>query len=298
MKKFMVRILCCFIPGRNNRHKIRHVLLDSKMNQTNENFEHHINNIIQNTINQDIFSFGYSMQAFINRNIEKKLSTALLHQKTFTKFKAIHTGQDIVILATGPSLNNFKPIKNAIYIGVNSAFKYDKVKLNYLFAQDYLGCKDYIDEMDCYQGNRCIKFYGLTTEFDGQWARVIPEHNAIKARALRYRTDWEKIDNFEPRLAYDISTTALGCFGSVVFPAIQFALWTNPKRIYLVGCDCSNLGHFDNTSSENLQRLIGPWNAVKRFVDVYYPATEIISVNPVGLRGLFTDLDQRINNEK
>lgn len=30
MKKFMVRILCCFIPGRNNRHKIREYFLATK----------------------------------------------------------------------------------------------------------------------------------------------------------------------------------------------------------------------------------------------------------------------------
>ena len=32
------------------------------------------------------------------------------------------------------------------------------------------------------------------------------------------------------------------------------------------------------------------WKELKRFAEVYYPTTEIISVNPVGLRGMFKDL--------
>ena len=276
----MVRILCCFVPSRNARHKIRETLLP------------HPENTITGKI--EINDLMYRMFVFMNRNIEKKISTAVLHQNTFARFKAIHSGQDIVIVATGPSLKKFKPIKNAIYIGVNSAFKYKKIKFDYLFAQDYLGCKDYIDEMDEYTGHHCVKFYGLTTEFDDEWKRVIPESYAIKANALRYRTDWEDVNGpFECKFAYDISTMSLGCFGSIVFPAIQFALWTNPKRIYLVGCDCSNFGHFDETASEDLRRLIDPWKKLKSFAKTYYPETEIISINPVGLRGMFKDLDQK-----
>lgn len=302
MKKFLVRILCCFIPGRKNRHKIREYFSDNINNLIINETMHavdEIQNIKQDisvqtdTIKEHTFILRHETELFINRNIQKQISTALLHQKTFTNFKAIHTGKDIVILATGPSLNNFKPIKNAIYIGVNSAFKYDKVKLDYLFAQDYSGMHDYIDLMDAYTGNDCIKFYGLTTEFDGGYQRVIPETHAIRAKALRYRTDWEKLDGpFDCSFAYDISSVALGCFGSVVFPAIQFALWTNPKRIYLVGCDCSNAGHFDKTTGEDMSYLLQPWQKLKKFISVYYPETEIISVNPVGLRGLFKDLEQ------
>ena len=33
-------------------------------------------------------------------------------------------------------------------------------------------------------------------------------------------------------------------------------------------------------------------NEIKKFVETYYPETEIISVNPVGLKGIFKDLYQ------
>lgn len=78
----------------------------------------------------------------------------------------------------------------------------------------------------------------------------------------------------------------------MAFPAIQFALWTNPKTIYLVGCDCSS-GHYDGSGSEsNLEYLIEPWKKLKKFRDIWYPLTKIVSVNPVGLKGIFEDLYQ------
>jgi len=230
---------------------------------------------------------------FINRIVEKKLSTMQLHQRTFPQFKAKHTGQDVVILATGNTLNHYEKIPKAIHIGVNRAFEFDKVKLNYLFAQDYFATKDFIDAMDEYKGNKCQKFYGITVEW-GDYIRVIPESHAIKANALRYRTDIEQIAGFRYNFAYDLSSQALGCFTSIAFPAAQFALWTNPKRIFLVGCDCNMQNHFSGDSTiEDLARLIAPWKEFKKFAMVYYPDTEIISINPVGLRGVFRDVYTR-----
>ena len=49
--------------------------------------------------------------------------------------------------------------------------------------------------------------------------------------------------------------------------------------------------HFAGDATiENLARLTAPWREFKRFVQVYYPETEIISVNPVGLKGIFRDV--------
>ncbi len=298
MKKFFVNIICAFIPNDEYRRDVRRRLLgrahapQAPAGAENKAFVENLTQIKQQLT--AIHNTLILLPAIINRNTEKKLSTAMMHQKTFLPFKAIHSGQDIVIVATGPSLKDFKPIKNAVYIGVNNAFLYPGVKLDYLFAQDYLAVSDNIKEMNKYRRGKCKKFYGLTTEFhaaDG-FRRVIPERDAIAADAYRYRTDWEDLAGFENRLAFDISTQPLGCFGSIVFPAVQFALWTNPKRIYLVGCDCSNLGHFDDTQSEDLTRLIEPWRKLKEFQSVYYPNTEIISVNPVGLAGMFADMYQ------
>ncbi len=240
-----------------------------------------------------------SQQIFItennlNRLVQNNISTAFLHQKTFSRFKGCHQGQELVILATGPSAEKYQPIRNAIHIGVNRAFQLNKANLDYVFIQDYSGkTPEYINELDNYNRNNCIKFYGLTCEWLKNTNRVIPESHAIKANALRYRTDWADIESFKSQFAYDISTQPLGCFGTIVFPALQFALWTYPKKIYLVGCDCDLSGYAYSKTERNYllpDKLIQAYYEFKTFANKYYPDIEIISVNPVGLKGVFKEL--------
>jgi hypothetical protein len=78
---------------------------------------------------------------------------------------------------------------------------------------------------------------------------------------------------------------------------LQFIFWTNPKRIYLVGCDCNQKGHFNDQNekgkeiiwSEGLIEMIESYKNIKEFRNLFYPETEIISINPVGLKGMFND---------
>ncbi len=231
--------------------------------------------------------------AQINRCQQNNLSTMMLHQKTFNQFKCKYRNQDIVIVATGPSANNYQPIPNAIHIGVNRAFQMNKVDFDYYFIQDFSGkTPEYIDQLDDYNKDSCIKFYGLTNEWIYDSNRTIPETHAVRANALRYRTDWADISGFFSKFAYDISTQPLGCFGSIVFPALQFALWTYPKRIYLVGCDCSLSGYAYDPNDKNYlipNDIIAAYKSFKDFAHKYYPDVEIISINPVGLKGMFKD---------
>ena len=122
-----------------------------------------------------------------------------------------------------------------------------------------------IKDINNYQGNNCIKFYGITPH---PW--YIPESFAIKANALRYFTDYHpKIQVSE--FAFHITTQALGDFLSVIFPSLQFALYTNPKRIYIVGCDLTNNHFYDNkTTLNNYYNTYYPtWQKFKKFAQIY-----------------------------
>lgn len=232
----------------------------------------------------------------LNRLNQVNLSTAFMHMQTFPKFKGIHQGRDIVLVASGVTAEKYLPKQDAIHIGVNRSFQIGRgrIPMDYIFIQDFSGkTPEYIDELDEYRKGQCTKFYGLTTEWHPTVNRVIPESHAIKAGALRYRTDWAPIDGFEPQFAYDISTQPLGCFGSIVFPALQFALWTYPKRIYLVGCDCTTSGYAYDKNYQNFlipHRIVEAYRKFKVFANKYYPDVEIISINPVGLKGIFKDI--------
>jgi len=220
--------------------------------------------------------------------IQRSISTAALHQKTFSKFKNIHQGQEIVLVACGPTAKDYKRIDGAIHIGVNRAFRLENIDLHYLFIQDYHLGKSCLQAANQYKPESCKKFYGLIDHYSDH---IIPESDASKANALRYRTDY-MLNYKKSQFRYFIDSEPLGDFGSVAFSAIQFALWTNPRTIYLIGCDCSE-GYFDGQASTmSATHLVLPWIQLKEFAHVYYPETEIKSIYPIGLKGLFDEHKQ------
>lgn len=236
------------------------------------------------------------------RKVARLQSIAILHQQTFSKFKGCNKWKNVAIVGAGPSLDKFIPIDNCLYVGLNSAVLFSKIKYDYLFTIDKAGLVKSLDQFCNYD---CIKFVG-DQNLGPKWQISESVVAKMKGDVLRYKTDIGLFSN--SGLALDIDSQPLGNFNTVSLQALQFVLYTNPAKIYLVGIDCSNLGHFGNHDSisecqsnlssrgEDLniwaRQTMDAWCSAKDFVDQYYPDTEIISVNPVGLRGLFKDLDQ------
>ena len=79
---------------------------------------------------------------------------------------------------------------------------------------------------------------------------------------------------------------------SIVFPSVQFALYSGFKKIYLVGCDCNGFFHsqnFLNNKQNNPQidmDLVYWWKQIYNFKNTYYPSTNIININPIGLKNV------------
>ena len=228
----------------------------------------------------------------INGSIAHALSVYNLHQQVFPKYKNIHQGKEVVIVATGPSLKDYIPIEDAIHIGVNRAFQFDKVKLDYYFLQDYGGSTpEYFQEAMDYEGNNVKKFFGMLlnkTGFDFMNHILIPESKTLLANAERYYCHpfWDM------KIPHDITTYHFVGQASVVFPALQFALWTDPAKIYLVGCDCTENGYFDSEDKNylDINPTIEGYYKFKEYAKIHYPDTEIISINPVALKDCFKDV--------
>lgn len=219
-----------------------------------------------------------------NELISHNISVSNLHQKIFPKYKNINYGRDVVLIATGKTLTDFVPLNDAVYVGVNRAFQYDKVKFDYLFIQDYSNAtRTYFNDFIAYEPAK--KFCGIMAE--EIWPQcIIPEGKCRNVE--RYYVD---PPSRRCHFTRDISSEAFADSYSVVFPTMQFILWTNPKRIFVVGCDCSNSGHFNKQkNSLNIDKVLEGWKNLKEFAAIHYPDTEIISVNPVGLKGLFKDI--------
>lgn len=228
----------------------------------------------------------------------KTLVMNQVHRETFGEYKNKYNGKEVVVVATGPSLNNYKPIPNAIHVGINKAFLQDIVPLDYYFAFDYHGIIDFIEQITDEKYKDVKKFYGICFETladcreKDQRDHVIPESLAIRHNAKRFYTySYRNAHYFKTMFHHEIDKSWL-TDASVAIVAAQFALFTNPKRIYLVGCDCSDR-YFEGTKAPKpMGFLVKHWKDFKDFASLYYPETEIVSVNPVGLKGVFTDLYQ------
>lgn len=267
MKKVFINIVCAFIPSKLLRHKIR------------QNF---------------LMTIKKPEEEKIDILLKNSILSAHSHPKVFSEYKNKFAGRDVVLVATGPSLAKFKPIKGAIYVGLNRAFQWTGAPLDFLFMQDYCG----LDYIDLAENIPAKKFYGILRHdmfYKNGRSPMIPESIAIRHGASRYyvnATHDYKI-NMDLDFAYDISVQTLTCYGSVAFPAMQFILYCNPRRIYLVGCDTNHSGYFNGGKNNlGLTWVMRGWLKMKEFAKTFYPETEIISVNPVGLRGLFKDLEQ------
>ena len=212
-----------------------------------------------------------------------------LHQETFSPYKNKHVGAEMVLLASGPSIALYNPFPHAIHVGVNRSFLKENIALDYLFIQDKSAFGEGLKKKIInYKGNNVTKFFGILSGNSSKWN--IPESWSLQAGARRYYTS---AGIMEDRFSLDLSNQCIGDFSSVVFAAVQFMLWCNPRKIYLVGCDCTNAPYaFDKSKVTTIRpsQIIKNWKEFKYFAGTYYPDTEIISVNPIGLKGLFKEL--------
>ena len=208
-----------------------------------------------------------------------------IHSKTFPQYKNIHEGKEVVVVACGPTMKDYVPMENVIHIGVNKAYQNSNIKFDYLFAHDYRAVKDHLENIINYPAE---KFLGsnLTRRKGYLKDCIIPMKYQNKDSVNLYFTDYPR------NLSYPyIEHCALMDFRSIIFAATQFALYTNPARIYLVGCDCSDCGYFDGSKQfGKASHLTIGWQKLKEYRDTYYPDTEIVSINPVGLKGMFKDV--------
>ena len=250
-----------------------------------------------------------------NRNDQAKLipgfvSAAIINHETFSPFRNFCAGKDLVVCGAGPSLSDYVPIRGAVHIALNRAFLFDKVAFDFIYAQDFNGIKMVQQELVDYRPGSCQKLFGTQDDRNLDVYRSnIPFQLAEKCGARLFVTNYFAMDNlWDSKFIPNIDSSAISTFTNVGLAVMQFALWMNPRRIYLVGIDASG-NHFtqqglsDAEKREEEHRISAMWESerertrkkweeCKLFASVYYPETEIVSVNPVGLRGIFKDWDQ------
>ena len=226
---------------------------------------------------------GFDRENFnLHDYVSAILRASILHQKAFGDKRFKNMGQDVVVTATGPSFQYYKPIAGAFHIGVNTAFRNPNIEYKALFCQDprCFGTEKISEDFIRYHNDKCEKYIGNSCAYS-------VNENLEKYCVCNYMS--------ENKFNYFIVIAPLPDFCCVIFSAFSYALWTHPRRIFLVGADCT-LGHAaitNNQIHENCAHLVKPWKDMAEFVKSYYEDIEIISVNPVGLKGLFKDVYTR-----
>ena len=234
----------------------------------------------------------------ISMKVSRSLAVFALHQKTFGEFRNKHEGESIALVGAGPTVKFLEPLKNTRYVGLNRAFLRDDVHFDYLFSIDKAGLDTGKEQFyDGFLKYDCIKFMGdqnMGANFQ------IPQHILYKDDKIRrYKTTARFLPN---SFALDIDTEPLANSCSCSIQAMQFILFTNPKKVYVYGIDCScasgqhfvgsavnNAARGENAKAIDIQH-VSDWRRLKNFVATYYPETEVYIVNPVGLKGIFRDV--------
>ncbi|MCE3046686.1 hypothetical protein [Helicobacter kayseriensis] len=219
-----------------------------------------------------------------------------LHQKSFGQYGGSLKGREVVLMAAGPTLREYtesKYISNAIHIGVNKVVTYYP-DLDFYFMGDWTAVQNYGIQKDIIS-SRAKKFFGMGNLSDeyGTTSFATPlDFVQINNASMYLSMHYASHQTIQP----DISRHPLFGYGSIIIPAFHFSLYCQPKRIYLVGCDCSSGGHFDDRKTWVLEdlatkRLQEEWRRMALFAKYYYPEVEIVSINPVGLKGLFKEME-------
>ncbi len=229
-------------------------------------------------------------------NMQVLVQIPVIH-RYFTQYRNCNAGKDIIFIAGGPTALYFNNQKcGGIKCGVNGIISIVD-DLNYLFIEDtFLHDKNLNKEIDQYQGNNCQKFYGILPSRRVQFLnrRV---HNTDRISPIHIKNGEANVflleDVVNGKWAIDLEVEAFGDFCGAALSALQFLLYTHPKRIYLVGNDCTNQKlayHSDRPHNGNHAPKIRGYKIMKQVVESIYPDVEIISVNPVGLKGIFKDV--------
>lgn len=227
------------------------------------------------------------------------MAANLCNRETFLPLKNICNGEKLVICGAGPSLAKYQPIEDAKHIALNRALLFDRIKYDYFFADDWPAISFFSDKIVKYD---CEKFLGYICGYTGP--ACIPESFRISSGAKKFYLDSYMTNSARSQLVLDIDKMPISNQYNMGLEIMQIALFMNPSKIYLVGIDANSNGHFTEKGLSNdtvawlnkgqkryidFESVKDKWNEIKTFAEAYYPETEIISINPVGLKGLFKD---------
>lgn len=224
----------------------------------------------------------------------------------FYRYRNAFKNQEAVIMGNGPSLNTYKIIHNCIHIGCNRCIYLDKLICDFYFYNEWpRSTIKHKNDVLNYKA-KIEKFFGAFPDKRDFGSNM--EHAKAGRAALFDMDGPEFLGISKKTFEKDIDIYRVSDYGtSTVFVMMQFALFCGFKKIYIVGCDIENMianntadrYFYHNKDLPNpiydhirITKLYKKWIDMKNFAQEYYDNTQIISINPVKLKGLFEDIYQ------
>lgn len=207
----------------------------------------------------------------------------------------------VAVMGCGPSIDLYDGSKNLIHVGCNELIYSEKFDLDYFFVGDaQVGWKDkqktFHSDPKSYQ------------KYKPRIAKFVRDHPHVEVSMLyanagapiehaihydicdRNATLSEFKRNRQEKFQVDIVNNYMYSRMSITWEMLQFALWTGPSKIYLMGQDCSySKGTLHNPNHKaygGVPRvpLIQRWQEFSVWVKSAYPETEVFIVNPVAMK--------------
>lgn len=199
------------------------------------------------------------MAEFVKDDSENCLESTV-NQRYLLDYKDKYAGKSVVICGAGSSLDCLKEKEpDTMYIALNRALFYEPISFDFLFMQDYPKDGRSLEDYNSYD---CIKFYGIITNPSVRrhlrgmgGARQTFQQVTNEIRRYELAPVWYDYhsDSFE----FDIDKHYIADAQSVLFSALQFAVFAGFKNIYLCGVEFSDKNYGDKENPSRYARNVG-----------------------------------------
>ena len=200
----------------------------------------------------------------------------------FDKYKDIHLNESAYLLGSGPTIKDF-PVEEhpGLYIGINDVhfLPHIKDKLNYLMTLKYF------PEIELISNDVKIFCHG---------------NCKTKRSYFGYKPHIGEMSDIYSGAPHEIWKRFNEC-GSMIFHGFFLAVHLGCKKIYLVGCDCTENRAMITSKDKTdrifkYEKLVPGWKAIKEYTKEHHPDVEIININPVNLKDMFPSIYTDISN--
>ena len=232
--------------------------------------------------------------------LKNDLEVYLANTNIINKHKTFINQKDVIVFGSGPTVNNFMfdniRCDDLVKIAVNSQIFDTRHKYDFFFASDYkvLKRREVTPEFLLNKINEGVRVcLGRNIHRYERWYKsgyYIPDSYIEKLTGL---ADVLYYTNSHSEVISKSYTNLLYSFYSIGHIALLFSILCGAKKVYLVGFDQGG-NYADGTPRLNMEKTnlkaIDGFKKILKIVNELNFGIDIISINPVNMRGLFRDV--------